>query len=119
MKNMQSCYSLTMSYYFFGHSSTTVVGQVSPMSSLLSGHYLLSQEEETGILTGLADYVRSVAPHALLMPSDQYEHYYKPPWATSPDLEQKHRDISQDIGVSLKGNRIHNVFIGKSLDHSI
>ena len=87
--------------------------------SLLSGHYLLSQEEETGILTGLADYVRSVAPHALLMPSDQYDHYYKPPWATSPDLEQKHRDISQDIGVSLKGNRIHNVFIGKSLDHSI
>ena len=29
MENMQSCYSLTMSYYFFGHSSDTVVGQVS------------------------------------------------------------------------------------------
>ena len=87
MENMQSCYSLTMSYYFFGHSSSTVVGQ----------------EEETGILTGLADYVRAQAPHALGMPSDDYDHYYKPPWATSRDLEQKHRDISQEIGISLKG----------------
>ena len=66
--------------------------------------HVVGQEEETGILTGLADYVRAQAPHALGMPSDDYDHYYKPPWATSRDLEQKHRDISQEIGISLKGS---------------
>ena len=111
-QNMQSCYSLTMSYYFFGHTSTTVVGQVGVMASpscpsIIS--YLFSKEEETGILTGLADFVRREAPQALLMPCDEYDHYYKPPWATSPDLEQKHRDVSQEIGISLKG--IKGVFI--------
>ena len=61
------------------------------------------QEEETGILTGLAEYVRGQASQALVMPSDDYDHYYKPPWATSRALEQKHRDISQEIGISIKG----------------
>ena len=69
---------------------------------------LICQEEETGILTGLADYVRGQAPQALLMPSDEYDHYYKPPWATSRALEQKHRDISQEIGISMKGGRQFN-----------
>ena len=28
IENMQMCYSLTMSYYFFGHNATTAVEQV-------------------------------------------------------------------------------------------
>ena len=50
------------------------------------------------------------------MPSDEYDHYYKPPWATSRALEQKHRDISQEIGISLKGKRGHSIRLAKSLD---
>ena len=74
MENMQMCYSLTMSYYFFGHNATTAVEQVGIRGNipdkkgiyfLLLQHSMytiymyillrttgLFQEEHTGILTG-------------------------------------------------------------------
>ena len=87
MENMQMCYVLTMSYYFFGHQATTAVGQ----------------EEQTGIVTGLGDFIRSSAPVALSMPPALYEDYYRSPWATSTHFEQRHQNISEDIGHSLRG----------------
>ena len=87
---MQMCYSLTMSYYFFGHEATTAVGQ----------------EEQTGILTGLCDFIRANAPYALSMPPAIYEDYYISPWATTTQLEDSHKSISKDIGNSLKGQSI-------------
>ena len=87
MKNTQMCYSLTMSYFFFGHRATTAVGQ----------------EEETGILTGLGEFIRSQAPAALGMPPAVYEDYYSSPWATNLQLEHRHREISAEIGLSLRG----------------
>lgn len=81
------CYSLTMSYYFFGHGATTAVGQ----------------EEETGILTGLGEFIRSHAPGALAMPPAVYEDYYSSPWASTLQLEHRHREISAEIGLSLRG----------------
>ena len=70
VENMQSCYSLTMSYYFFGHSSDTAVGQ----------------EEQTGILTGLGDFIRASAPMALAMPPAIYDDYYRSTAGSQPEL---------------------------------
>ena len=93
MANMQMCYSLTMSYYFFGHQA----------------HTAISQEEQTGILTGLGDFIHSHAPYALSMPPARYEDYYMSPWATNTHFEECHRKISEDIGSSLRGeNKIEN-----------
>ena len=90
VQNMQMCYSLTMSYYFFGHNSTTAI----------------DQEEQTGILTGLGDFIRANAPYALSMPPAFYEDYYRSPWATTVEFEELHRKISKEIGVSLKGDSL-------------
>merc|ERR1711972_732683 len=86
MENMQMCYSLTMSYYFFGHNANTAV----------------EQEEHTGILTGLGDYIRRWCPYALGMPPALYSDYYRPPWATNSRFEERHRTLSANIGLSLK-----------------
>ena len=87
MENMQMCYAITMSYYFFGHNATTAVGQ----------------EEQTGILTGLGDFIRGQAPVALSMPPAVYEDYYRSPWATSTQFEDRHKKISTEIGLSFRG----------------
>ena len=79
---MQMCYSLTMSYYFFGHQAATAI----------------SQEEQTGLLTGLGDFIHCQAPYALTMPAAQYEDYYR-------HFDDSHRRISADIGGSLKGEQ--------------
>ena len=76
-----------MSYYFFGHQA----------------HTAISQEEQTGILTGLWDFIYSQAPYVLSMPPARYEEYYVSPWATNSHFEVCHRNISEDIGSSLRG----------------
>ena len=63
----------------------------------------MSQEEQTGFLTGLGDYIRSNAPYALDMGVATYRDYFKTPWATSREFEDKHREISFETGHSLKG----------------
>lgn len=85
---MQLCFSLNNSYYFFGHDSNTAIGQ----------------EEETGFVTGLGDYIRANASYALEMGAAKYDDYYRAPWATSRDLEERHKQISKEIGTSLKGS---------------
>ena len=86
--NMHSCFSLNHAYYFFGHNSTTSIGQ----------------EEETGIITGLADYLRVNAPYALHLPSGRYEDFYRAPWATTREFEEKHRELFNEIGSSIRGS---------------
>ena len=43
------------------------------------------------------------------MGSAEYDDYYKPPWATSPHFEQRHRQLSAQIGTALKGGRHHTI----------
>ena len=81
------CYSLSSAYYSFGHDGTTV----------------LEQEEYTGLTTGLAEFILSQAPYAINMGKVQYDIYYKPPWATSTQLEERHKQVYTEIGTSLKG----------------
>ena len=59
------------------------------------------------MITGLGDYIRQHAPYAIAMGSAEYDDYYKAPWATSPFLEQRHRQLSAQIGTALKGGRYH------------
>jgi len=35
-------------------------------------------------------------------PQAKYEDYYKPPWATSPQAEERHKQISTQIGRAVK-----------------
>ena len=65
----------------------------------------LFQEEQTGFVTGLGDYIRSQAPYALDMGVATYGDYFKTPWATSREFEDKHREISFETGHSLKGKQ--------------
>ena len=85
---MPTCFSLNSAYYFFGHNSSTSIGQ----------------EEETGIITGLADYLRVNAPYALHLPSGRYEDFYGAPWATTREFEEKHRELFNEIGSSIRGS---------------
>ena len=64
---------------------------------------LSNQEEETGFKTGLGDYIRANAPYAMDMKPARYEDYYKAPWATSREFEERHRRICAEVGASLKG----------------
>ena len=39
-------------------------------------------------------------------PQAKYEDYYKPPWATSPQAEERHKQISTQIGRAVKGGTL-------------
>ena len=54
-------------------------------------------------MTGLKEYLSTQAPYATDMGSAEYDDYFKPPWATSPQLEETHRQKYTQIGTSLKG----------------
>ena len=82
---------MSLAYYLFGHDGTTVV----------------EQEEHTGLTTGLAEYILSHVPSAVNMGKVQYDIYYKPPWATSTQFEQRHKQVYTEIGTSLKGRILY------------
>merc|ERR1711953_579100 len=42
------------------------------------------------------------APYAMDMKPARYEDYYKAPWATSREFEERHRRICAEVGASLK-----------------
>ena len=65
--------------------------------------FFSAQEEETGLITGLGDYIHANAPYARDMGPARYDDYYKAPWATSRELEERHRQICADVGASLIG----------------
>ena len=64
---------------------------------------MTAQEEDTGFITGLGDYIRANAPFASDMGPARYDDYYKAPWATSREFEERHKRISSEVGASLKG----------------
>ena len=43
------------------------------------------------------------APYARDMKPARYEDYYKAPWATSREFEERHKRICSEVGASLKG----------------
>ena len=71
---------------------------------LIDFYFLFLQEEETGFITGLGDYIRANAPYARDMGPARYDDYYKAPWATSREFEERHKRISAEVGASLKGS---------------
>ena len=77
----------------------------------LKSIFFPTQEEETGFITGLGDYIRANAPYASDMGPARYDDYYKAPWATSRDFEDRHRRICAEVGASLKGFLILNIKI--------
>ena len=107
LKNMQLCFSLNGAYYFFGHNADTAIGQARYstwwLRVLKINFFSTAQEEETGFITGLGDYIMANAPYASDMKPAEYEDYYKAPWATSREFEDKHKRICSEVGASLKG----------------
>ena len=104
---MQLCFSLNGAYYFFAHNADTAIGQArNPPDDFLfwkSTFFPTAQEEETGFITGLGDYILANAPYARDMRPAKYEDYYKAPWATSREFEERHKRICSEVGLSLKG----------------
>ena len=58
------------------------------------------------MITGLGDYIRATAPYARDMGPVLYDDYYKAPWATSREFEERHRRICAEVGASLKGIKL-------------
>ena len=88
-RNTQMCFSLNNAYYFFGHTGSTSI----------------EQEEQTGIITGLGDFIKANAPYAIDLKSAQYEDYYRAPWAKTPEFEERHHNLMKEIGTSLRGKQ--------------
>eukprot|EP00092_Neocalanus_flemingeri_P012947 GFUD01013946.1.p1 GENE.GFUD01013946.1~~GFUD01013946.1.p1 ORF type:complete len:796 (+),score=184.42 GFUD01013946.1:66-2453(+) len=84
--NTQLCFALNISNYFFGHNAKTAI----------------EQEEMTGLVTGLGDYIRANAPVAVNMPLAAYDEYFAGPWGTDRELEAKHRELTKSIGESIR-----------------
>lgn len=87
--NMQMCFALNNAWYFFGHTANTSI----------------EQEEQTGIITGLGDFIRANAPYALDLPNARYEDFYRAPWAKTPEFEERHHFLLKEIGTSLRGDK--------------
>lgn len=85
---MQMCFALNNAWYFFGHTANTSI----------------EQEEQTGIITGLGDFIRANAPYALDLPNARYEDFYRAPWAKTPEFEERHHFLLKEIGTSLRGD---------------
>ena len=64
--------------------------------------YLL-QETMTGLESGLSSYIHSEAPAAVAMPCIAYGDYFTHPWATKIEHEDRHRELTQDVGTIFKG----------------
>ena len=89
-QNTHICAALNMALYFFGHNGTTAI----------------EQEAQTGLVTGLGDYILKHAPQAASMPPASYDDLFMGPWATNKELEITHRELSKSIGESLRGNAL-------------
>ena len=54
-------------------------------------------------MSGVEDFIRANAPVAVNMPPASYDDYFAGPWATDRDHEAKHRELTKNIGESLRG----------------
>jgi len=86
--NTQLCFALNQANYFFGHTGKTAI----------------EQEDDTGLVTGLGDYIRANIPGAVNMPPAAYDEYFVSPWATEREHELNHRKLTKSIGESLRGD---------------
>jgi ascorbate-specific PTS system EIIC-type component UlaA len=64
---------------------------------------LLTQESQSGLITGLGDFILSHFPQASSMPSATYGELFGGPWAKDKEHEAKHKKLSKSIGESLRG----------------
>merc|ERR1719481_1310488 len=86
--NMLTCFSVNLAFFFFGHDAKTAV----------------DQEEQTGLRTGLKEYLMEHYPEAVgVVPAVHYDQYFAGPWATSNEAEAKHRQLMLSVGSSMKG----------------
>ena len=87
-QNTHICSMLNLALYFFGHQGTTAI----------------QQEEQSGLVTGLGDYIHKYAPLAVNMPPATYDHLFVGPWTCNGELEVTHKSLSKNIGESLRGD---------------
>ena len=75
---MHTLFSVNSSYYFFGHNGTTAIEQVTqnPLVPDLTASTLL-QETQTGLRTGLVDFILKNAPFAKALPDAKYDDYFR------------------------------------------
>ena len=73
------------------------------------------QDMETGLDTGMGDYLRAHHPDLIdTLPPVAYDDIFIVPWATSRHVEKKHRDLLESVGKTLKGKSKAKRFV----DHS-
>ena len=89
-QNTHICAMLNLALYFFGHTGVTAI----------------EQEAQSGLITGVGDYIFNHAPQAVSMPAATYDDLFGGPWANNRDLEATHRSLSKNIGESLKGKQL-------------
>ena len=77
IQNMHTCFSVNSSYYFFGHNGTTAIEQVTENPSLLGLTANMLQETQTGLMTGLVDFILKNAPFAKALPDAKYDDYFR------------------------------------------
>ena len=59
----------------------------------------------TGLESGLASYIHTYSPAAVAMPCIAYGDYFTHPWATKIEHEERHRELTQDVGTIFTGHQ--------------
>lgn len=112
-RNIQMCFLLSGALFLFGHRARTAV----------------EQEQQTGLVSGLARFILAHNPSAMDMPATTYEvtteleliqtvkyvqDCFPTPWSTCRETEHRHKQLLQDVGETLRGNCLVllNVVVG-------
>ena len=101
-RNIQMCFLLSGALFLFGHRARTAV----------------EQEEQTGLVSGLARFILANNPSVMDMPATTYEvttelelfqtvkyvqDCFPTPWSTCRETEHRHKQLLQDMGETLRG----------------
>ena len=63
------------------------------------------QEQMTGLETGLKEYLVQHNPELVdVLPAATYDEVFVGPWATTRELELRHRGIIKSVGETLRGD---------------
>ena len=64
---------------------------------------VLPKERETGMRTGIEEYILKFRPECKDIKGHTYEEVFSSPWASSGETEQRHKFLMNSIGKALKG----------------